>query len=236
MHRVAYVLVVGSVLFALQVDDFIATEAVRTVCKESHTPGRFWSNKEYRRCVLDDEEPARLARERLRLIEKTRAESLLNIESIRAEAIGQVERIGKQKFVPLSKPLPSSFAFWKLKEDPFHSGEFSSRLLKIRFAKCSFWNWRPSEDDPDPTEFYCEKNAGRVSLQGNKWRTSSVAKYVNKTAGPVELFVEVISIPQSIGIELRYEVHGFTVSEAMVNSHYDELIALKKFRYGELIN
>lgn len=232
------IIFLGLFLVIWNLEDIVATDTGIKICSETYDrPHSFLFNSDYRSCVLDGDHQRELVRKKIQTIENQQLESLSNLTQIQAEAMAKVNLIGPENFVFLQKELPP-YILDSDSPDPFYTDEYPSRLLKIRFDECDFFRWRTSDDDPDPTEFSCKGYVGtdrREYLQGNKWYWHTPAKYVATDAGAIDLFVEVISIPSVLGVDLRYEVHGFEVSEAMVERHYETAIKTEREEYGELL-
>jgi hypothetical protein len=239
MYRLRWIGFIGLLWTLANLDDFIASDSGQRICIETYErPHWFLFNGDYRRCILDEDHQRELVDQVLKTVEMERQEALTGLRVIQDEAMKKVHFIGVDKFVLLDKQLPPLFLSPGT-PDPFYSGEYPSRLLKISFNHCDYFKMRPSDDDPDPTEFLCIGYVGTdrwQPLQGNNWHPNTPAKYVQKEAGTINMYVEVISQPWLSTVDLRYEVHGFEISDAMVNLYYDSAIDRQRAKYIELLN
>lgn len=238
MYRLLWIGFFALVWIVANLDDFVASNAGQRICSETYKrPHWFLFNSDYRSCILDEDHQRELVDQVLQTVEMERQESLKGLRGIQQKTMEKVYFIGMDKFVPLEEELPP-LILRPGTPDPFYSGEYPSRLLKISFDHCDHFKMRPSDDDPDPTEFSCTGYAGTDRwqlLQGNNWHSNTPAKYVQKEAGTINMYVEVISQPRLSTVDLRYEVHGFEVSDAMVNLYYDNAIERERAKYRELL-
>lgn len=243
MVRFAFIFVLFGLIAVSFFDDLIASNEGKRICQSVYgKSSSFLFDSDYRSCILNETEQRELALETILKIENQMNEALSNLTNIQILAMEKVEQIGRNKFVFIEKPLPPQrLSFTKGGElDPFYTDEYPSRLLKIRFNRCDFFRWRSSEDDPDPSEFSCSqffKKQGRQFLQGNHWRRiDTPAKYIHREVGEVTLYIEAISVNESVLSTIRYEVHGFEVTDLMVREYFNSQLKMQRDRYASLLD
>lgn len=243
MVRFAFIFILLGLIAVSFFDDLIASDEGKGICRSVYgKSSSFLFDSDYRSCILNETEQRELALETILKIENQMNEALSNLTNIQILAMAKVEQIGRDKFVFIDKPLPPKrLSFSRGKElDPFYGDEYPSRLLKIRFNNCDFIRWRPSEEEPDPTEFSCyqfPEKQGWQFLQGNNWRRiDTPAKYILREVGEVTLYIEAASVTETIGSTIRYEVHGFEVTDLMVKEYFNSLLKMQRDRYSSLLN
>jgi hypothetical protein len=228
----------AGVLVILNFDDLFLSDAGRKICQEEYdSPHWFLFNGDYRKCTIDKRHQIDLVRSVQKNLEEKRYESLNKLNTIQKESLEKVKKIGKKRFVVLERDLPLSLPFKE--DDPIITGDIPSRYLKKRFAGCNFQSFGSSDLVSNSAGFVCyrdEKQSSFVSLNGNIWKSSDHVKYLNHSEEDVDLYIEVMSIPTNPGfVRLRYEVHGFEISESMIVNYFDHQLAQLQEDYSVLL-
>jgi hypothetical protein len=210
----------------LNFDNLFVSDAIRKICKEEYElPHWFLFNGDYRKCILNESHQKELVERRRKNIEDEKSKSLRNLDEIQQESIQQAKLIGIDKFLEYRKDIPSFFLFDD--PDPIQSGYYPSRFLRKRFFGCDFSDRRVTDENPDPPEFVCYQDVEQnrlLALQGNRWHSNTPVKFLLGDGGNVDLYIEVISIPDGIGYQVRYEVHGFEITESMIVNYFEHQI------------